>query len=188
MAAHRTFVALELSEAVIGALSEVRYALPSKLGKFNWVAPENLHVTMKFLGDLEAPALRGACEAATQAAAGQPAFAFDVPSVQAIPPRGPLRMIWATPSDEQMHIAGLFGRLESALVERGFAPEGRPFVPHITLARVRFTSQAGAIRQAVQSIAGPFGQVQATHLTVFTSELTPQGPIYTPAVRAALMT
>jgi 2'-5' RNA ligase len=180
---HRTFIALELDEPVRRNLAEIRRALPRDLGKINWVAPENLHVTMKFLGELDAPGLTGACEAADVAAGRVEPFRFAVTSLRCLPPRGGVRMIWAEPDDPQARIAGAFGALEAALTERGFPPDARPFAAHITLARVRFTRQASTIRRAVAHQPGPFGEVSATHLTVFTSELTPHGPIHTPARR-----
>jgi 2'-5' RNA ligase len=185
---HRTFLALDIDEACRGRLAKLRDRLaPAAAGKVNWVVPANLHVTLKFLGDCDAGTLSNVCDAVTAAADERDAFDFDVTGTTAIPHRGPLRMLWAEARDESGGMVDLFNRLEANLAPLGFGREKRAFRGHVTLARIKFLKRPDELRRAVADLADePFGLVAAERVTVYTSELTPKGPIYTPAAHAPL--
>ncbi len=179
---HRTFLALDIDDTVRRRLAALRRRLDVG-GKINWVAPPNLHVTMKFLGDCDDVQLADVCAAAAEVAGGQTAFDFDVRGVITIPPRGPLRMIWAGASDANGNLAQLSGQIDSAMAPLGFDSEKRAFRGHITLARIRHTNTPRVLRAAAAVGDELFGTVRAEHLAVITSTLTPQGPAYTPAAK-----
>ena len=98
---YRTFLALDINESTRGRLGSVRDRLDDARSKINWVAPRNLHVTLKFLGDVSDSLLPEICSAVTAAAGEGESFDFEVRGVRAIPPaprsgggRG-VRMFWA---------------------------------------------------------------------------------------------
>jgi len=193
---HRTFIALDVDDAVRRRLAAMRDAIrlaarrsgPGGRGdQINWVLPENFHITLKFLGDVTDAQLADVCRTVQAVAAKTEPFDFTVRGVRAVPPAGrELRMFWADVSESNGSMTKLFASLEQALSPPGFPRENRPFASHITLARVKHTRNADALRAAASQAAESASVVRAEHVTVYTSELTPGGSIYTPACRAPL--
>ena len=180
----RTFLALDLEETIRGALVEAVGGLPEAGSKIRWVAPANLHVTVKFLGDVAEGDVDAVCGAVAEAAGRGEPFDFDVVGLRCIPAGGRLRMIWAGVREPTGRFDALFGQLESALTPLGFEPERRKFSPHVTLARVKSAPNAGGLRAAAGAHAETrFGTQRAAEVTVYSSRLTPDGPIYTPMAR-----
>lgn len=182
----RAFLALDLPEAVRDALTAAQRSLDSPGGKIKWVARENLHVTVKFLGDVAEDSLSRISAAAAAVAAETRSFPFTVRGVQVIPPRGAVRMIWAGVDEAGGRLAEFFRRLDPAVGAFGIQREKRTFRPHVTLARVKFLPSPDALRRAAADWAHEdFGAVDTPELVTYSSHLTPSGPIYTPLARAA---
>ena len=133
----RLFVACELPPAVRDALGRLQDELRARgAGRLRWVRPEGIHLTLKFLG--EVPAVRrDAVESALAAAVVSP-FALDVRlgSLGGFGGQQRLRVIWVGLEGDIEGLAGLAALVEEALRPLGFPREGRPFAPHLTLARV----------------------------------------------------
>lgn len=185
--AMRTFIALDLDEPIREGLIGVIRQLDGAGGKVRWVEPENLHVTLKFLGDVQDGDLPAVLQAVADAAGEAEPFDFEVCGVQCIPPTGALRMIWTGVREPTGRLAGLFERLESALAPLGHKPEGRQFHPHITLGRVRTEPRTGALRAAAAGLTRKgLGTQQAVEVVSYSSQLTPQGPIHSVMARTAL--
>jgi 2'-5' RNA ligase len=134
----RTFIAICLPDAVRAALASRMAALTPRLPPgVRWVAPESLHLTLAFLGELDGARLAQA-EAATAVAAreGVP-FALRLTHLGTFgPPRAP-KVIWAGVTGDSERLRDLQDRLASELALRGFPREDRPFSPHLTLARIK---------------------------------------------------
>ena len=168
-------------------LAGFRDRLGPRDARIRWVAPENLHVTMNFLGDVAEDMISEICAAAGEAAGSIEPFDFDVGPVVCMPPRGQVRMIWARAPDAAGRMQALHAEAGRALAELGFAPERRPFKGHITLARVKSARRADMLRQAVQErSAGDLPPQEARELVVYSSQLTPAGAVYTPLARLGL--
>ena len=183
----RTFLALDIDEVTLGRLTAAADGLDLANVKARRVRPENLHVTLNFLGDVDDARIDEICRAAGEAAAQTEPFEFTIGGLLCVPPHGPLRMIWAGVDDPGGRMAELQDRLAAALETLGFARERRPFKPHLTVARIKFSRDASAVRaSAAESAETEFGVVQAKELTVYASRLTPAGPVYSPLSRAAL--
>lgn len=183
----RTFFALDIDDALRQRLAEVSARVDCGRSKVNWVRPENLHVTMHFLGDVDDAKLAEVCRLAGEAAAGVEPFGFHVRGLSCIPPRGAVRMIWADAADPTGRMEALRNSLMSALAGLGFREESRRFKGHITLARVRFGRQVERIRRGVEAAApaGLPGQF-AEELVAYSSRLGPGGPTYEAIARAPL--
>jgi len=187
--ATRTFFALDIDEALRRELAGVAGGIDCGDARIHWVRPENLHVTMAFLGDVSDEVLRDVCGVAAETAGGIEPFDFAVPGLSCVPPRGPVRMVWADATDPTGRMAALHDELGSRLGGLGFPPEQRRFRGHITLGRVKRARgpSAGRIRGSVGALAILAGPDQhATELVAYGSRLTPDGPVYTPIVRARL--
>jgi len=180
----RTFLALDIAEATRDALVAAAGELRDSRSKVRWVAPENLHVTVKFLGDVAEDDVRGVCDAVAEAARAVEPFDFHVRELRCMPPGGKVRMVWAGVDEPSGRLAELFGKLEAVLEPLGFPPERRSFSPHVTLGRVKFVGDPRALRAAAGRYAEEhFGAQRAEHVAVYRSELTGQGPIYSAMAR-----
>ena len=185
--ANRIFLALDLDDEARRRLQAAQDKLSRCGGKIRWVAPRNIHITLCFLGDIGDDLLAEACRAAEQVASRHEPFDFEVRGVQCIPPSGRLRMLWTTSPDTDGKITSLQAGLAETLSALGLPKEDRKFLPHATLARVKFVKDAAALRRAAAELADTdFGTVGAAQVVVYSSELGPDGPTYTPVATARL--
>jgi len=184
----RTFIALDLNDVIRSRLADAGRKLDAGAAKIRWVARANLHVTLQFLGDVSDEKLAEVCAAVEQVADQTAPFEFDVRGLLCIPPGGRARMIWGGVQDPAAGAAELHDALDAALEPLGFTPEKRRFRPHVTVARIKHAPNPRRLRSAVAPLAErDFGMQHADQVTVYTSELTPKGPIYTPAACPAFL-
>jgi len=168
----RCFIAVEICAEVRDALVPLLRELAA-CGGVNVVAPCNLHITLKFLGEVDGKK----AEATKGALSGIKFPAFDVrfSGIGAFPNERSARVIWvAAQSAELPKLAAL---VEDALASLGFAREQRGFSAHLTLGRVK--TQSAALRQFLQRYAATdFGACRIGALLLKKSTLTPTGPVY----------
>jgi 2'-5' RNA ligase len=190
----RTFLALDLEEATLDRMEIARRGLDAPGAGARWVARENLHLTLLFLGDVADEVLPQVCDLSAGAAGFVKPFEYEVRGLLAVPPAGALRMIWAGVEDPSGHLAELQAHLAAAMAGLGLREEERGFRPHITLARIKSMAPQGrggkaaqALRQETKAYAETsFGTQFAEEVVVYGSQLTQEGPIYTPLARAPL--
>lgn len=183
----RTFIAVDLAESTLDALAEMPGKLSDPRANIRWVGRDNLHVTLQFLGDVADDLIASVCDRAAAAAAEVEPFDFEVRGVICIPPAGQLRMVWASIHDTTGRMAALHDAAERELSSLGFEPEKRRFRPHLTLARIKHIRDPRGFRQAVEPYRdAAFGAQKAEELVVYSSQLKPEGPVYTPLARAPL--
>ncbi len=175
----RTFLALDLDTPIRRAIAAAAEELPADGAKVRWVEPHNLHLTMKFLGDVPDADVVSMCRAVEAAAGGLDPLMFDVAGLACTPERGPVKMIWAEVLDPCGKLAEAFYELEAAMEVLGFDVERRAFKPHITVGRVRYCPNPAAMRQATARLGDEeFGTQDADEIVVYSSELTKEGPVY----------
>jgi len=165
--------------ALLSQLRDIRGLRP--------VSPHQLHFTLKFFEDLPEAKLAFAKEAAARAAAGSPAFSLNLSALGAFPPRGPARVLWVGCNKGGDSLVSLASAVEKEFTLEGFAPEARPFSPHLTLARVkdpRAARDAGTFASANASFDG--GTIDVKELILYHSVLGPGGAAHTPLLRARL--
>ena len=183
----RTFLALDLDTPTRRAIVAAAGQLPVGGSKVRWVAPQNLHVTMKYLGDVPDADVIGICRAVEDAAVRLAPVAFDVGGLECTPPRGPVKMVWAGARESAGMLARTFAGLESAMEALGFDVERRAFRPHITVARLRYCDDPAGLRQATARLADrEFGTQDAGEVVVYSSQLTKEGPVYAAMARCKL--
>jgi len=154
----------------------------------SWVKRDNLHYTLRFLGEIGDDGLRRVSEVAREAAAGVPAFEAVLGTAGAFPSPRRARVLWLGLERGGPQLVELAKRLERALARRGFEPEGRAFTAHLTIGRPR--AQGPDWTEALAR-AGPAGgaagrEFRVESLAVVRSQLDPAGSIYTVVVSAAL--
>lgn len=185
----RTFFALDLEPDVRNGIESARRVLGPLPGKINWVAPENLHVTMNFVGEVDDQRIPELCTIAERTAAAMPFsdIRFTNGPLVCIPPRGYLRMIWSNVTDPAGRMAELYEALRKPIRAFGGKADNRPFRGHVTVARIKTTRRPDAIRKAVDNLrAKQFGTVRAEHLVLYASELKKTGPVYAPLATARI--
>ena len=182
----RTFLALDIDDAIRRKLTDARLQVETGELKIRWVAPANIHVTLNFLGEVADSLLAPVCAAAAAVAATVAPFDFEVHGLHCMPPHRP-RMIWAGVRDITGRMVQLQQQLAAALDELGFPQERRPFKPHITLARIKSAGNPRHLQEAVQALADvDFGLRPADELVTYVSTRTPAGPVYASVATASL--
>jgi 2'-5' RNA ligase len=182
----RTFVALPLGEAAVEALIRLRTRLAPEAPKARWVAAENLHVTLAFLGGVSPAELPGVIAATHDAAAAVPLPQLNLRGLGAFPEARRPRVLWAGLEGDVEALAAMQRDLAARLRAAGLAPDPR-FSPHVTLAR--FDGWRRRRPPDLTPILAEFagwtgGPLDAPEIVVFASELRSEGPVYTPLARA----
>ncbi|MFW5857205.1 MAG: RNA 2',3'-cyclic phosphodiesterase [Planctomycetota bacterium] len=183
----RLFVALELDETTRAALVEAIARLREHSPKIKWVRPEQLHVTVRFLGDVVEDELRPVCAAVDAAAAQAAPFVLEVAGLGCFPDLRRPRVLWAGAAGGADAAAELHDALKAELAPLGFDPDRRAYRPHVTLGRIKAPGHARNLEPLLPGEASTrFGAVDTDHLTVFLSELKRGGARYSPIHRAPL--
>lgn len=178
---------MELESHVQQELDQLIQMLRRVSVKASWVKRENLHVTMKFLGEIHdalVPHLETASREAVRASSISQAIEWELDRVGTFPSLERPRVVWVGSSKEPEALHKLALLLGEKLEAMGFAPERDRFVAHITLSRVKEEGSATqALARALQSLK-PFSYpARVDGLTLMESHLTPQGSIYRPIFR-----
>ncbi len=182
----RLFVAIELDESVRRELGRVQESLKSSCSGVRWVAIANLHLTVKFLGEVADDLVPEVMKAAKRAAKRCDGFALKIAGCGCFPAGGKVRVVWAGADEGTGAAARCAAALDEELSGVGFEKEQRPFSSHITLGRVRDDRSGGEIRRstAAHSLV-PLTQTVVS-LTVMSSVLAGGGPTYTPIGKVKL--
>ena len=153
-----------------------------------WVKPEHLHLTLKFLGDVDLRDIPEVCAAMKRAAAHTPPFTLRMVGAGAFPRPSQPRTVWIGADEGTEEIAVLHERIEIALAELGFRREHRRFRPHLTIGRVRSADRgieelASLLAENHDFVAGV---VDVDEVVAFSSELERGGPVHEPLATAPL--
>lgn len=171
-------MAIELDDSIKRTLRKTA----AKLGAFDsvvrWTKPEQMHLTMKFLGDTPDDAAVDVCQAASGIARACKPFDWTIDACGCFPPRGKVRIVWVGSGSAAESLCRIAAECEDAYEELGFARESRSFSPHVTLGRVRFDKTGGRLRDAVDGFETQSACQPVSALTVFQSVLKPTGAVY----------
>ena len=183
----RAFVAIEMDEPIRRALAGLIEELNRPPLPVKWVAPENIHLTLKFLGDVAEERVGETVQIVRDCAQGIKPFALAICGTGAFPNAQRPRVIFAGAQDERDAAHELARRLEDRMEALGIEREERPFQCHVTLGRLREPRALPALAAKMASAAThDFGMMTVTHVTLIESTLTPQGPIYRPVEQVLL--
>lgn len=183
----RTFIAVEMSHEVRARAQQLVGRLQETGAKVTWVKPEAMHLTLKFLGEVELIDIPAVCEAVTGAVGDLPPFEIDVQGAGAFPSAGRPRTIWLGVGRGEAELVELHTAVERALAGLGYRQENRRFRPHLTLGRVRGDRDLAALGRLVTQHADFVGGVSSIDdVVVFSSELEPGGPLHEPLAVAPL--
>ena len=175
----RCFIAIELPESVRSSLDELSARLRRSAVRASWVRPENMHVTLRFLGEISEERAGEVVRLLEDSCANTVSFRVTLQGTGAFPNMKTPNVIWAgiRPNDAILEVQ----RITENVAERvGCSKEKNRFHPHVTLARIKDPRNASGLQRylaAEKDWEG--GEVYVEHIAVFQSELTPKGPIYT---------
>ena len=179
----RSFIAIELPREIKYELAQLGSNLMDARHPFvKWVDFENVHLTLKFLGNVPGNQITEITEAMKEAVYGISPFRLEVSGLGAFPEMAQPRVIWVGISGETGKLLDLQQRVDSKLVPLGFARENQSFVPHLTLARVRDNASLGDRKDLGQLLTSTKFESRC-HITVnsinlMKSQLRPEGPVY----------
>ena len=191
----RVFLAVELSHALQAELALVQQELKRRIEpemkrdmRISWAQPALIHLTLKFLGDMDEQVVDPLLVAVEQAIGRQTAVNVPLDRLGAFPrPQSP-RVLWVGPSEnwergaEAKRIAEIHGAIEQACEGLGFLRETKPFSPHLTLARIKVGERQVGVALAKGGVLDrpiSLGSLAVESVVLMKSELKPTGSVYT---------
>lgn len=186
----RAFIAVEIPRAIQLAIQQATSPLRNELGSHvRWTPPENIHLTLKFLGDISPASADDLTRAIGVAVETIPAFDIHVGGFGSFPNFKRARVLWVG-TQPPTELDALYREVESACGRLGFAPESRGFSPHLTIARVKEDGSAAdrnkIFRLLEATTIDVLGAVRVDSAHLFKSELKPSGVVYTKLFSAPL--
>ena len=183
----RAFVAVDMDEAsVISKLVEAQRALRDLGADLKLVEPENIHATVRFLGEVPAATIELVKEPLYEVKFS--AFDMEFTGLGAFPNLRKINVVWVGMRKGKEEISRIFEQLEPRFRKSGFEPDNRGFSPHVTIARVKTGRMREELAKFVDEMRDtPFGVVHVEEVRLKRSVLTPKGPVYSTihAVRAS---
>ena len=179
----RLFIAIDIDEKNMVALNDLQKQLRSKAGvqagDVKWVTAKNIHLTIKFLGEVEDDKLTGICNIVKDIAPAHKSFELFVESVGHFGGRS-ATVLWVGTGKGTEELLQLQKDLEAKFAADGWPAEERQFSGHLTLARIRNPKAGFKIAQLSEQYKNfELGVLSVDSISVYKSQLTPDGPIYT---------
>ena len=179
----RSFIAIELPDDLKAGLAQLQDRLKEgKLPWVKWVKPNGIHLTLKFLGNTAVDKIDEITRAMEKAAQGISPFQLKVKDLGVFPNLKRVQVAWVGINGEIDKLSQLQKNIELNLAPLGFAPESRPFVPHLTLARLRDRASPDERQKFGQLIAGTKLEavytIKVDSINLMRSQLTREGAIY----------
>lgn len=173
--------------AIGDLLSHASDALGPSTSALRWIARENLHLTLQFLGEVPRDRLDPLVASLQRGLTLRP-FIVSLDRFGVFPPSGAPRTIWLGLGSGAGEVSVIYAELASRLAALGFEAETRPYSPHLTVARVREEQRrrASGVRATLASISVPAIAWEVTHASLFESDLSGSKPKYTERARLEL--
>jgi 2'-5' RNA ligase len=179
----RCFIAIDIDEQIRKALgnlqNELRGKANIKKSDIKWVNPGNIHLTLKFLGEIKDEQVVDVCNIAGEVASRHKSFELDIQSVGYFGGRS-ARILWVGAGQDCDNLLQLQEDLDRQLDSAGWPREARKFSGHLTLCRIRNTKAGIKLARITEEYKDyKLGTIPVDSLSVYESRLTPKGPVYT---------
>lgn len=175
----RSFIAVEANEKVRNSLVKVQGELEETGADLKLVSPENIHLTLRFLGDVSESKLDPIKDAVSDAVTLSP-FQASIEDLGVFPKPSFIRVIWAGVGEGSEELTTLRKNVDQKLSEVDIPPEDKDFTPHFTIARVKSGKAKDKLNYIIEDKEGSnWGKVEVEEIELMKSELTSEGPIYT---------
>jgi len=184
----RLFFAVPVAAQLTESLTQIQQELRAAGAKVSWTRPENLHFTLKFLGDTPEDQVTELNEVAARVAEDIAAHQIEIGGVGGFPNRSRPRVVWVGCTAGSEQFAQLGEKLDQYLSEAGLAePDKRKFTPHLTIGRVRSRHRLEDLADSMQQLSQcEIGPMQVNHFVLMRSQLHPDGAIHTALARFEL--
>jgi len=188
MARIRTFVAVDLAAGVKARLTALQEQLGRTGAGVKWTRPDNIHLTLLFLGEVEELEVVSICRVVQQRARRHAPFGIDVAGLGAFPNARRPKILWAGITDGAAELRALHTDLEEGLLDLGcYRREDREYTPHLTLGRLSHDDRAAGWGPVLAEHADwQGGSTPVDEVLVMASEMRKGGPEYTVLGRGAL--
>lgn len=185
----RAFIAIKLPPAVISLLEKAQQDFKSAGLRAKWVQPKNIHLTLKFLGNINPEDIDDIDAAMTDAVMEFEPLNLAARGVGVFPGIKRPRVIWVGLGGQTQALFALQRKLEDNLAVIGFAKENRPYKGHLTLGRFRQAVDPHTIHRVIQEHADLKSEDFTTNrISLFQSDLKPAGPVYSELKQAMFIT
>jgi 2'-5' RNA ligase len=179
----RSFVAAHVPDGWVDGLTALRERLARHAAGVRWVQPDGSHVTLAFLGQIARSRVPAIVARLNEAARECPPCRVRAGGIGVFPHPGRATVLWLGVTDPSGGLTRLQRRVEQALSPEGFAPDDRPFHPHVTVGRWRTppprSNVDALLAEAPLALSGAEGEWIVADIRLMESRLTPKGPIYT---------
>lgn len=176
----RLFIAVQINEEIRKKLAEFQNALKKSDADVGWVAPENLHVTLKFIGSIDDGQVGAIGNILKETVSPIKPFDLDYTGVGVFPTEKNPRIIFADIIDAAGVLASIHEKLDNRLIALGVEHEERKFVAHLTLGRVRSRRNVTRLIEKMLTFRTVhFGVAHVSQIVLMKSVLSPDGPTYT---------
>ncbi|MFA6216356.1 MAG: RNA 2',3'-cyclic phosphodiesterase [Candidatus Omnitrophota bacterium] len=188
----RAFIAIEIPQEIKGFLAALQKGLRRSNADISWVKPHNIHVTMRFLGEIELLQQNAITKILDTVSKRHSSFKLRLSSLGAFPNAKSPRVIWVGIDLGTEQLQKIAGELETALQGSGFSPEERPFTSHMTIGRTKSSLNRSLLVKIMENVNQRFEEEKpemiVSKITLFKSTLTPGGPVYEALYIANLIT
>jgi 2'-5' RNA ligase len=183
----RTFIAVELPDKIKKQIEGLQAPFKKTDAHVSWVKPKNIHVTLKFLGEVPEERIEQVFSAAKKALEGARKFSMSLKGTGAFPnPKRP-RVIWVGAGSGGEELVLLASRIEQEMEEIGFPREKRKYSAHFTIGRVKSLKNVEKLMELVSSSDFQTEEIEVNEVVVMKSQLDPRGAIYTPLKKIPLV-
>jgi len=175
----RTFIAVAISSEVREKIAQIQAEFRRGDLDVKWVEPGNVHITLKFLGEVSEEKLSGVIEKTRLAAAGISNFRVHLSGLGSFPNLKSPRVVWVGVSEGKQELKNLSERIEENLSYIGFAKEKREFSAHLTIGRVRSPKGKEKLVKKIEELENSdVGEFSVDKVLLMESQLSPKGPTY----------
>ena len=180
MASIRTFICFELSREMTIKIRDYQYYIKTFGRGVRWVKPESIHLTLKFLGDVEEANVANIAERLKPIVQDFASFKIKLTGSGAFPNLKRPRVYWIGVEEATGTLVKLHDQIDNTLEKEGFEKDQREFSPHLTLGRVEFIEEVQKISTELQRTNFEGGEFQPREIVIMKSELQPSGAVYAP--------
>jgi len=174
----RSFIAIELPGEIKASLEGIQQSLKKSGADIRWVKTGNIHLTLKFLGDIEEKSVTAIIHALKGACKNHKIFRVEILGIGTFPAKRSPRVLWAGVNGNG-ELGKLQAEIDDAMASQGFDPEKRVFSPHLTLGRFKSSHGRGALMEKMDLIKHEsFGLFDVRSIYLIKSDLNPSGAVY----------
>ena len=182
----RSFIAIEIPQDLKNKIREWQDGLKKTVSGVKWVVPDNIHITLKFLGNINENQIPELKQAIINSVSGSGQFEIEVSGEGCFPNMRRPRVIWLGVEKGKDALKKIASNIENECRRIGFEKERRPYSPHFTVGRVKFLKDTSALQKYFME--NPFNPeiFRAEEIILMKSDLTPSGAVYTPLEKIGL--